>query len=398
MHPLTKTFYQFLGLHSLLIGIFPFFLPVYIWKQGFGISEVSWFIGAAGGGFFIGLYIWDQLRYRISLTSLIAVSLVLEILLLLNVRVLGMNLGVLSLLGFSYGVYNCFFWTTQRALFFERVNTHNSGRSYGNLQIYVGFLLQVGILAGGFLLETTGFTYIVICSGLLCVAGFITFVFSHPEAPQSLTEFKPLTIKQIIRFRDEDNSKLIFVIDGIYLFLESFFWVISLFLLAHESFTRLGFMVLSLAVIFGILFYMLKNSIDRIARNQIYQLSVVLYAFSWILRALVDEEDSLVSLFLSLVLITFCTSFFRLAMNKRFYDLARETLSHRYLILKSYYSQITILFVFIGFALLVGNVEDSEQLLVPVYWIAAVFSFVFLRYGAVRYSRTSELSTTSESG
>jgi len=395
MHPLARTFYQFLGLHSLLIGIFPFFLPVYIWKQGFGLSEVCLFIGAAGAGFCIGLYAWDHLRFRISLTSLIAVSLVLEILLLLNVQVLGMNLGVLSLLGVSYGVYNCFFWTTQRALFFERVNTTNSGRNYGNLQIYVGFLLQVGILAGGFLLETTGFTYIVICSGLLCVAGFITFIFSRPEAPLTLSEFKPLTIREIFRFKDEDSSKLIFVIDGIFLFLESFFWVISLFLLAHESFTRLGFMVLSLAVIFGILFYLLKNAIDRVARNQIYQLSVVLYALSWALRAMVDEDDSLVVLFISLVLITFCTSFFRLAMNKRFYDLARETLSHRYLILKSYYSQITILIVFVAFGLWFEGAENSENLLVPVYWCASVFSLLFLLYGATRYSRSSELQSTA---
>jgi len=268
------------------------------------------------------------------------------------------------------------------------VNTSNSGRNYGNLQIYVGFLLQVGILAGGFLLETTGFTYIVICSGLLCVAGFIMFVFSRPETPPTLSEFKPLTIREIVRFKDEDGSKLIFIIDGIFLFLESFFWVISLFLLAHESFTRLGFMVLSLAVIFGILFYLLKNKIDRLARNQIYQISVLLYACSWALRAMVDDDDSLFVLFISLVLVTFCTSFFRLA------DLARETLSHRYLILKSYYSQITILIVFVVFGLLFAEVENSEDLLGPVYWGASVFSLLFLLYGASRYSRSSEIQTS----
>ena len=397
MKQITRTFYQYLGLHSLLIGIFPFFIPVFLWNQGFGLGEICLFIGAAGGGFCLGLWAWDRLRHIISLTSLIAVSLVMEIGLLLNVQILGMSVGVLAMLGISYGAYNCFFWTTQRALFFERVDNSNSGRKYGNLQIYVGLLLQVGILAGGFLLESAGFTYILICSGLLCVAGLITFYFSKPETPPTLARFKPVSLRDIRRFRDNDASRMVFIIDGIYLFLESFFWVISLFLLAHESFTRLGFMVLSLAIIFGILFYLLKNTIDRLARNRIYQFAVWLYAFSWVLRAIVDTEDSLFSIFLSLVLITFCTSFFRLAMNKRFYDLARDTISHRYLILKSYYSQITILVVFTGFAMFQMNNTDSETLLVPIYWIAAIFALLFLSYGADRYDHAGEKHRSSGS-
>ena len=385
---LSRTFYQYLGLHSLLIGIFPFFIPVYLWKHGFELGAISLFIGFAGAGFCAGLWVWDRLRHTISLLQLIGLSLVLEVLLLLNVQILGMSLGVLLLLGISYGAYNSFFWTTQRALFFERVDTSNSGRSYGNLQIYVGFLLQVGILLGGLLLEKSGFNYIVYGSMLLCAFGFGMFLISKPVVPDSLAQFKPVSLAEIVAFRDKEHSKLIFIVDGIFLFLESFFWVISLFLLAHESFARLGIMVLSLAAIFGALFYLLKNTIDRLTRKHIYRFAVVLYAMSWAIRALVDGDDPLAWIFVSLVLITFCTSFFRLAMNKRFYDLARETLSHRYLILKSYYSQAVITVVFIVFGLIVLSIEDSEQLLVPVYWVAAAASFVFLLYGSSRYDRT----------
>jgi small-conductance mechanosensitive channel len=157
--------------------------------------------------------------------------------------------------------------------------------------------------------------------------------------------------------------------------------------LAHESFARLGAMVLSLAIIFGILFYLLKNSIDRLTRKHIYRFAVILYALSWVIRALVDDQDSLAWIFVSLVLITFCTSFFRLAMNKRFYDLARDTLSHRYLILKSYYSQAAITVVFVIFGLVVLSRAESEQLLTPIYWVAAAGSLVFLLYGSARYDR-----------
>jgi len=384
---LSRTFYQYLGLHSLLIGIFPFFIPVFLWKHGFELGAISLFIGFAGAGFCAGLWVWDRLRHSISLLQLIGLSLVLEVILLLNVQILGMSLGVLLLLGVSYGVYNSFFWTTQRALFFERVDTSNSGRSYGNLQIFVGFLLQVGILLGGFLLEKSGINTIVYGSMLLCALGFGMFLVFKPVSPESLSLFKPVTMTEIVTFRDTDSSRLIFLVDGIYLFLESFFWVVSLFLLAHESFARLGAMVLSLAIIFGILFYLLKNSIDRLTRKHIYRFAVILYALSWVIRALVDDQDSLAWIFVSLVLITFCTSFFRLAMNKRFYDLARDTLSHRYLILKSYYSQAAITVVFVIFGLVVLSRAESEQLLTPIYWVAAAGSLVFLLYGSARYDR-----------
>ena len=384
---LTRTFYQYLGLHSLLIGIFPFFIPVFLWDKGFELGAVSLFIGLGGLGFCVGLWSWDRLRHAISLTNLIGISLILEILLLINVEMLGMHFQVMLLLGFMYGLYNSFFWTTQRAMFFERVDTTNSGRRYGNLQIYVGLLLQIGILIGGFLLEKTNFTYVLICSAILCGIGFAMFWFYQPDNPESLAQARALGFKEILKFRDNDHSKLIFIVDGIYLFLESFFWVISLFLIAHESFYRLGIMVMSLAVLFGIMFYLLKNAIDRLARRRVYRFAVVLYGLSWVMRAFVDSELSLAVLFIALVLITFCTSFFRLAMNKRFYDLARDTLSQRYLILKSYYSQITIAVVYIAFGWAVIDHAKSEDWLVPLYWIAAAGSLVFLLYGSNRYDQ-----------
>ncbi len=387
MRELTRTFYQYLGLHSLLIGIFPFFIPVFLWKQGFELGEISLFIAAAGLGFCLGLYAWDRLRRGISLFALILVSLLLELLLLWNVYVLGMRFNVLLLLGVCYGVYNSFFWTTQRALFFERLEPGNSGRRYGNLQIYVGLMLQVGIVAGGVLLEQAGYGYVVMVSAILGLAGLVMFQWQKPSTPQALIAFAPVSLGAILSFRDADGSRMAFIIDGVYLFLESFFWVISLFLLAHESFARLGLLVLSLALIFGLMFYLLKNTIDRLGRRRIYRISVVLYAASWGLRALVDDDLPLAVLFVALVLITFCTSFFRLAMNKRFYDLARETLSHRYLVLKSYYSQLTILVVFALFGLVVLDEPRSETLLGPVYWFAAAGALLFLRYGARRYDQ-----------
>ena len=383
----SRIFHLYLGLHSLLIGVFPFFIPVYLWKEGYGLGQLSIFIAIGGLGFCLGLWAWDRLRLKIDLASMIALSLLLEMLLLLNVYILNMDmtLPVLASLGICYGVYNCFFWTTQRALFFEIIEPANSGRKYGNFQIFVGALLQVGILLGGLLLERASFFYIVVLSAIIALVGFMILLVNKPEYPDTLNRTKALGLREIAAFKDEDASKTIFIVDGAYLFLESFFWVVSLFLIAHESFTRLGIIVLSLAVIFGILFYLLKNIIDRLGRKRVYQMAVALYAASWALRALTDDKASLEVLFILLVVITFNTSIFRLVMNKRFYDIAKLTISHRYLVLKSYYSQAAIFTLFLGFGLAVLQFDFNAGILTPVYWVAALAALSYLVYGAKRY-------------
>lgn len=387
MPPNSNTFYQYLGTHSLLIGIFPFYIPVYLWNQQFQLAEIALFISLAGIGFSFGLWVWDRLRLKITLTSLIAVSLLLEILLLFNVYILEMDRPTLLALGITYGMYNCFYWTTQRALFFDLIDVESSGRKYGNFQIFVGVLLQVGILAGGFLLEKSSFINLLGVSALIAIVGFFVVTRARPLYPATLARHDSLGFRQILNFRDNEGSRLVFLVDGFFLFAESYFWLITLFLLAHESFARLGVMILSLAVIFGIIFYLLKNTIDRLGRNRVYRLAVILYALSWILRALTEEQMSLEVLYLFLIAITFCTTFFRLAMNKRFYDLAKLTLSHDYLVLKSYYSQLSIAVVFGVLAIALANTENSERLLVPIYWAAAILSLSYLAYGAKRYSQ-----------
>lgn len=386
MPPSNSTFYQYLGIHSLLIGIFPFYIPVYLWKQRFGLDDISLFISIAGIGFCIGLWVWDRLRLKVSLSSVIAVSLILEIILLFNVHILEMDKPTLVVLGITYGLYNSFFWTTQRALFFDLIDVESSGRKYGNFQIFVGMLLQVGILIGGFLLDRTNFVYLLGVSATISIVGFYITTRHKPFYPTTLAKHHSLSLKQIFSFKDSDGSRLIFFVDGFFLFAESFFWLITLFLIAHESFAQLGVIILSLAVMFGIIFYLLKNTIDRLGRNRVYRLSVILYALSWVLRAITDDQMQLEILFIFLIAITFCTSFFRLAMNKRFYDLAKLTLSHDYLVLKSYYSQIAIAVVFGVLAIVLSNIENSETLLIPIYWASSVLALTYFVYGFRRYA------------
>ena len=386
----NRTFYLFLGLHSLLIGIFPFYLPVYLWRQGFDISAISVFISLSGLGFILGMWVWDRLRWRINLISVMFVSFLLELVLLVFAPYLFFGTGVLITLALLYGCYNSFFWTTQRALFYDLVTVENTGRKYGNFQIFVGLSLQIGILIGGSVLETTSFMYLVYVSLVIIAIGMVLLWRLRPQYPATLTSRPSILPNRVFRFKDREASKLIFIIDGFYLFLESFFWVITLFLLARESFSTLGLLVMGLAVIFGILFYLLKNFIDQFSRNTAYIVSVVLYAASWGLRALIDNQWSLEVLFFVLVLITFFTSYFRLAMNKRFYDLAKTTIAHDYLIIKSYYTQASIAVCFIIVAGVSLFFEQPQEILIPVYWVAGILAPCFLWYGTNRYGRVAE--------
>ncbi len=55
MMGVARLFYRFAGIHSLLIGLLPFFIPVLLWQQGYRLTEVSAFIALTAVGFIIAL-------------------------------------------------------------------------------------------------------------------------------------------------------------------------------------------------------------------------------------------------------------------------------------------------------------------------------------------------------
>ena len=78
----SKIFYSFVGIHSFLIGLFPFYLPVYLWKQGHTLSNISFFIALTGIGFCLSLWGFERIVKRIPFSYTIFLSFVFEILLL----------------------------------------------------------------------------------------------------------------------------------------------------------------------------------------------------------------------------------------------------------------------------------------------------------------------------
>ena len=378
MKGLSLTYYLFLGFHGLLLGIFPFFLPVYLYKNGSPLSEIAFFISFSGIGFIVALWSWDRLR-SYQLHRMIIGSLLLELLLVFSLYG-DADLAVVALLN---GSYNCLYWMNQRTLFFSLSSPDNSGREFGNFQIFVLIAVKAGIFIGSITLAMFGLAAITIISLAVVCAGVMVFFLRGGESqefPGLLQRQPPVRLADLLSFKDRYYSRLIFAVDGIFLYLESYFWLISLFLIVGESFVKLGLVVIGLALFLGVLFFIIKNRIDRMRVQRVYRAGVLLYALSWVLRGSLSGDMSY-PLQMGMVLsIGFCTSFFRLAFNKRFFDLAGVSTGYEYIFTKSYYSQFFLACVFLLLAFILKKYFIDVELLPLLYWSAAGLTFFYLKY------------------
>jgi hypothetical protein len=377
MKTLSRNFYLFLGFHSFLQGLFPFFLPVYLLKNGATLAEISWFIALTGIGFSCTLWLLDHMRSESYLVPVI-VSFLLEACLL----VLLLSGAPLWLIALVNGGYSCLFWIIQRVLFLAGGSSEDSGRRFGNFQIYVLLVLKAGILIGGLLLENIGIWTVFLLT--IVVAGLGVGVFWRyvrvMQFPAAMQQQKALSLRAVASFSDRYNSRLIFAIDGVFLYLESYFWLISLFLVVGESFIRLGALVVVLAVILGILFLLIKNKIDRLDKQKVYICAVLFYMLSWVLRGTLSGAMNLSLQLCLLVVVAFCTSFFRLAFNKRFFDTAEKSSLYHYLFIKSYFSQVSLAICFGLIGWLASGTMGVYSSLNVCYWVAGVSAVTYLLY------------------
>lgn len=398
----ARLFHGYLAAHSLLAGLLPFFVPVYLWRVGLGLADLCLLVGVSGFAFAAALAPWQRLACGRPLATLIRLSFVAELVLACAVTASALALSsargasgalpdtlaagtsVALLVGTVNGVYNAFFWTTQRALFSALGDGGDTGRRYGTLQIVVAVFLKAGILAGGALLEAGGILWIVALSALVGLVAGEWLAREAGGAP--LHRMPPRRWRASLGFRDRSGSAGVFAIDGPFLYLESHFWTLSLFLLVREDHARLGIVVVALAIGFSLLFLAIRSRIDRSAVDTVYRTGVVLYALSWLARPLAGDGGVGGATLALLLAVTFCASLFRLAFNKRFFDLARHADEATggaigYLVIKSHVSQLAIGVVFVPLAVTLHlSAPDPAAALTALYLAAAPLSLLYLRY------------------
>lgn len=427
MTNIARNFFEFAGVHSLLIGLLPFFIPVLLLQRGASIEGIALFIAVTGIGFIASLKLWEKIYHHANWHLITAASFVVEILLVAALLFSDDSL-LLLCAALLNGAYNCFYWTTQRVLFSTMTadpvaNTdslrhqqssadHQTGRNFGNFQIVVVVLLKLGIIISAFLLEA-GYEFqlwllstVISCSAMIWFlrAGSITAfsaINSSLAEPESATDDRALTApkqsgsRSIFSFKDEHNSAVVFYLDGIFLFLESYFWVISLYYITQENVKQLGIIVVALTVFLSVIFYLLKNRIDGMDRNKVYITAVVFYALSWLLRSTLDTDLPTYWIYPAILIIAFLTTFFRLSFNKRFFDNARQQSPLQYLLAKSYLSQMGIVVFYSLIALLAFYFTDIQSALSSVYLILTPIALIYLAYTS---PGEGEAITTAETG
>lgn len=361
-----RLFFKFAGFHSFLIGLLPFYIPVLLWQQGYALWQLSFFIALTGFGFLCALPLWKNLYWnnqwdKIIRTSFILETLLFVIVLLIAALPLAASLLLVALLN---GAYLCFYWTSQRTLFTQLENSNVTGNNFGNFQIVVMVLLKAGILLSALLLEQ-GYEAILLLLSLV-----ITFFAIHSLKADTQIEVTPALNTDFLTNLRSSNSDIsvdkptqaVFYLDGLFLYLESYFWLLSLYLIAQQDILQLGLLVVGLTLLLAGLFWLIKGRIDAFPVNTVFQLAIIGYAASWLLRGVLSSDAYLNAAFSSatnyafILLIAFLTSFFRLSFNKRFFDHARLfKLDHfktdqasmiQYLIDKSALSQRGVLIFF----------------------------------------------------
>lgn len=385
----ARLFYQFSGVHSLIIGLLPFYLPALMWQNGLTLSDICGFIALNGVGYLLTLYGWDRLRQHLGWNKIIAVSFILEMAVVGSI-VVDNSLSTIHFIALLNGAYGCFFWMSQRLLFVQCTDNSNTAKKFGNFQIVVMVLLKVGILAGGYLWQMWGATSVFWVTLTLVIPA--TFYHLYIDLPTALNNSTSVAVKlkSVVAYRDDNQSCLVFFADGLFLFAESYFWVITLYFISGQNLSMLGVLVVSLSVLLAALFYVIKNTLDHLNSQRVYQLAVFGYGLSWLLRGVVDAESGNLWVYPVIVIIGFLTAFFRLGFNKRFFDLSKQRETHHYIVIKSYYSQlgVVVFYSLIGIVMVVidgsevasGYFKPPMLMLQYCYWILTPAALIYLLY------------------
>jgi len=364
-------FTVFSAIHSFVIGLLPFYLPILIWQQYQQLAPLTEFIAWTGAGFVMALWGWHQLFIRGYWRTLIILSFALEIGLIYVAlfHIESINLIVLGLLN---GLFNCSYWMLQRILFNSISGSSNTGRLFGNLQLILGLSLKLGILFGGYFMQTQ--PWVILALSIIAALAFCimtinslatqTFVYDQSDHIQA---------KSMISTRD----KIVFLVDGPFLYLESYLWVLSIFHLTNSDTSQFSLTVIALSLALGLIFYFIKNTIDKQPQYRLYQVATLLYLGGWLVRGWISPDWSGFAIGLGLLSVAFATALFRLYFNKRFYDKAKQQANYQYLVSKSLYSQLGIVLFFAGLTVM-SNVTTFN--LNHVYWGVVPLIAIYMLY------------------
>ena len=398
---LKQIFNVFVAIHFFLNGLLPVYVPVFLIQRGYGLEWVAGFASISAIGFLLALSVWKKWYFRDGLKPILVASFMFQVGLISSLIFFD-HVAWLIVSALLYGGVNCFLWTSQRILFVALLNSPSdflrniskgvepTGKLLGDLQILAVVAIKLGLLVGAFLLAQESFLTLVGLAILVAAIGVTKFIRGVPEHILCASELSPnseqviFSWKHMLAYRDGHYSSLIFYIDGIFLFAESFFWVLSLYFLSQQNIQQLSVLLVILSALLGLIFWLVKNHIDRFNPQKVYIAAALGYVISWGLRAEMSLETSPYLLHLIIVVVAFLTAFFRLSFNKRLFDNAQKGLPLTYLMAKTYGSQVGVMAFFGVMAISVyldwNALAFDTQHLYAIYWPLSAFSGLYLLY------------------
>jgi hypothetical protein len=398
---LKQTFNVFVAIHFFLNGLLPVYVPVFLIQHGYGLAWVLGFISVCAIGFLVALQVWKKWYFRNGLKPIVAVSFAAQVALICSL-VFFDHVVWLMMSALLYGGVNCFLWTSQRVLFAALLSSsaepatdssksvEPTGKLLGNLQMLAAVAIKLGLLVGAFLLAQELFIVLVGLAIVVVIIGIAVFARGVPNAMLYASKLSPnsenvnLSGRRMLAYRDNHYSSLMFYIDGVFLFAESFFWVLSLYFLSQQNIQQLSFLLVALSMILGLVFWLVKNHIDHSNPQKVYVAAVLGYMISWGLRAEANVEMSPYLMHFVILSVAFLTAFFRLSFNKRLFDNAQSGSPLTYLMAKTYGSQMGVI---VAFGVLAASVyyhwftlQLDTQSLNDLYWPLAMLSGLYLLY------------------
>ena len=398
---LKHTFNVFVSVHFFLNGLLPLYVPIFLIQRGYDLAWVSGFVSVSTVGFLAALYVWKKWYFSHGLKPILVASFLAQMCLISSLALLDHKLWLI-VSAVLYGVVNCFLWTSQRVLFIDLLSVSTrqpipsknsvepTGRLLGNFQILAVVAIKLGLLIGAFLLAHDSLGLLVGLAALVSIGAAVSLFKAVSHSILRITLFNEklnkttLTWKRMLIYRDRHFSRLMFYIDGAFLFAESFFWVLSLYFLSQQNIQQLSFLLVALSVVLGLVFWLLKNYIDRLNTQKVYLVAVLGYVVSWGLRAhaSVDMEPYLINLVI--LMVAFLTAFFRLSFNKRLFDNSKSESPLAYILAKTYCSQVGAMVFFAGLAAIFYFYSSEFHIgidhLNVIYWLLTIFSGLYLLY------------------
>lgn len=260
-----------------MIGVF---VPIYLMNLGHTFASVMLFYAVLCSTHVLCVFPAAKFSSRFGFKHTILFSIPFLILFYAMLYTIEQYMWPLYVLGLLFGINNAFFWIGYHMDFARFSDRGSRGEEVGLAKIAFSLFSVAGPLAGGLILEFTGFSILFILVSVSLILSVTPLFFSHDvhekmEFPLR-SVFSGQSIRDFISYlgRGMEHSSGVVV------------WPVFIFFFIFNDYLALGF-VSSLSLLFSLFFAFVVGRFSDIDSRLILRLGGLFNAAVWALRAIV---------------------------------------------------------------------------------------------------------------